>query len=105
MREKMPETDLIEESTKSATEAYGKTKEYDVVQLSMVVNAHSHGFYMAHRYWESVTEKIQTPLLLASEAANQYIKKTYPSLSREDEIVIRAALSRGFLLGLKHGHA
>lgn len=114
----MDEQALQEISVRSASDRYSADgARYQPYEMSLMVNSHSHGFYMGVRHAESARSRRRSWVLpasksppsdtvarrLAAHASDQYVNHTYPSISKEDRAIVQAALFQGFVLGLRYG--
>jgi hypothetical protein len=85
-------------------------QKYTVVELSLVVNSYAAGFYMGARHVEarkgllSDPQELSTKQVedLATQATDQYVKRTFPRLGQDDEALIRGAMRAAFFKGVRY---
>lgn len=111
----LKDAELTQAATQSAHERWGKEQsKWDVVKFSMLVNAHAHGFWMGARHAAKRAKGRRSGVLRlfsrraggaadAPLAAEYYIKKTYPGISRDDRALVTGAFEAAFPLGYHYG--
>ena len=114
--ERMADIELNQAALDSVKSNYAHCK-LPQVEASLAVNAHAAAFYMAARHvekhaqnrllgWAKRLDMTEEGLRdLSARAASEYIRRTFPQISKEDEALIRSAVSSAFPLGARYMEA
>lgn len=88
-----------------------KMRNAPLVEMNLTMNCAAHGFWMGVRFMEARHDRWLLPkgevnekkaLREGSKAASYYIKNRLQGLSPEQEAIVRIALAKAFVEGLKY---